>query len=238
MKKNLFVAAFALGAFCTQAQNREMYHSVDVSYGIGLPIGDFKNGNTENLSGGNAMTGSAFNLTIHDEIKEFFGAVIKFGYRQNGRREQSDYDFFSKMGNVSVYGDDSWRINHLALGPQVITPVASGITADFYILFGVQWGYVPELDMVLHKDNYSIQYYYSYSPFVSTSGIAGADIRIRIINSISFLVNSEFLFCKPNVEYSEIVSYNGKPESASTIDKEKAVPVNILSLAGGISIEF
>src|SRR5438128_1156231 len=139
MKKHLFLLALILSACIAKAQNREMFHFFDVSYGFGIPMGDFKSGYTEDLSGGNALTGSAFNIAIHDEIKEFFGGVFKFGYRQNNRREQADLDFFSNMGAVNIYADKAWRINHLAIGPQVVTPVTPEINADFYVLFGMQW---------------------------------------------------------------------------------------------------
>jgi hypothetical protein len=231
----LFVMLFAL---CSQAQNREMIHTLDVSYGLAIPMGDFKGGFTENLSGGNALSGSAFNITLHTEIKEFIGGVFKFGYQQNDRRKQSDHDYFSNVGPVEIYADDHWRINHLALGAQVITPVTQGINADFYVLLGVQWGYVPELEMVYYGSNYTIQNYFSYSPFLCPSGIIGADIRVHLFKSVSFLANTEFMFSKPKIEYTQIYSYNGNPRSTSSVDKKSSLPINILNLTGGISLAF
>jgi hypothetical protein len=238
MRKSFFLLAVLLSAVCTQAQNREMFHSADITYGFAMPMGDFKSGYTEDLSGGNALTGAALNISIHDEIKEFIGGVIKYGYRQNGRRVRADHDFFSKVGPVEIYGDNAWRINHLAIGPQFITPVSQAINVDFYMLLGVQWGYVPELEMVMRAGRSTIQYYYTYSPFIAASGIAGADVRVHIVKGISFVTNAEFLFCKPNIEYSALVTYNGEPASVRSIDKKKAVPINILSLTGGISLAF
>jgi hypothetical protein len=215
-----------------------MFHSFDFSYGFAMPMGGFKGGHTEDLSGGNALSGSAFNMTIHDEVKEFFGGVIKFGYRQHNRQKQADHDYFSNVGSVEIYGDKYWRINHLAIGPQIITPVTSTINADVYVLLGVQWGYVPELEMVYYGSHYSVQDYYTYSPFICPSGILGGDVRMQVVGALSFVVNAEFILSKPKIEYTEIYTHNGSAQETHTVEQKGSLPIDILSISGGVSLAF
>src|SRR5436190_23659290 len=111
MKKLLFVALILI-SISARPQSREMFHSVDLTAGFSMPMGVYKGGYIENLTGGDATVGFAANLSIHVEVKEFFGVVFKYGYQRNGVRSQAVKDYFTNSGEVSMYGRDSWRLSH------------------------------------------------------------------------------------------------------------------------------
>src|SRR5689334_23211320 len=121
--KKLLITALVLIGISARPQGRDMFHSVDLTGGFSMPMGIYKNGYIENLTGGNATSGIARNLCIHVELKEFFGIVFKYGYQRNGVSNQGVKDYFSNSGEVVMYATHSWRLSHLGLRGELITPV-------------------------------------------------------------------------------------------------------------------
>jgi hypothetical protein len=230
--KNLLFIALALISFSAKPQSRDMYHSVDVTAGFSMPMGIYKNGFIENLTGGNATAGLAGNISIHVEVKEFFGVVFKYGYQRNGVGSQAVKDFFGGSGDVAMYGRDSWRLSHLGLGGQVITPVGNSMNADFYALIGLEWGYVPNFEMVYEENNTKIHNYYNFSPFVAPAGIIGGDFRIRLTQVLSFVANAEFMFCQPAIDYIQIIS------ATNSAEVTRHLTIQSVNLSGGVPIGF
>lgn len=135
MKKYILIVVFSITTTIVLAQDSKYY--IGISYGKSFPIGDFKDGDINNLDAGFAESGNKLDVYAGNVVSESLILTFTFRYQTF----DTDIDAFSKLLETNDQGtnftgsSDSWQTYYLLAGIEY--KVSIGEKFNFYPRVGL-----------------------------------------------------------------------------------------------------
>jgi hypothetical protein len=185
----LLIAGTLLGAAC-KAQDVKR-NSIELSSGVGIPVGVFASKDPRSIKSGLAQRGLAINLEYSHSFK---GKLAVYGGFKRNIFPLDVAALYKSAGNVTFASSDPWRVNVVYAGLSRMKQVDDKIILNYKAAVGLATSRYPESTIVISNS--------SSTHITSDTGsavafIVGATLKYVFTEKIHLALKADYLSTSP-----------------------------------------